>query len=164
MQLEDLNGKSIEEQVDMLAVSAEMAASARDIHETKACKGSKKVKKIAYTGVFSANGCTTMLAANPTAGKATAGAQDRSGSQAHDYRFELGEVLFPSTMTMHDKVTKPVVVPMKVQSRQLKNYLLATSELPEPFGGSMQNVCYMYATVFLQPGHTTAQLDDGSDT
>ena len=63
---------------------------------------------------------------------------------------------------MHDKVTKPVVVPMKVQSRQLKNYLLAISELPESFGDSMQNMCY--ATAFLQPGLTTAQLDDGPDT
>ena len=103
-----------------------------------------------------------MLAVNPTAGKATAGAQDRSGSQAQDNRFELDEVGFFSTMMMHDKVIKPIVVPIKVQSRQLKNYLLAISGLPESFGDSMQNVCY--ATAFPQPGHTTAQLGDELDT
>ena len=65
-------------------------------------------------------------------------------------------------MMMHDKMTKPLVVPMKVRSRDLDNYPVAISELPKAFGDSMENVCY--ATAIVQPGHRAAQLDAGQDT
>jgi hypothetical protein len=64
-------------------------------------------------------------------------------------------------MMMHDKMPQPLVVPMKVQSRELHNYLHALSELPEAFGDSMENVCY--ATAIVQAGHRAAQLDSGQD-
>ena len=65
-------------------------------------------------------------------------------------------------MMMHDKMTKPLVVPMKVASRELDTYLHPISQLPEAFGDSMENVCY--ATAIVQPGHRAAQLDAGQDT
>ena len=54
-----------------------------------------------------------------------------------------------------------LVVPMKVQSRELHNYLRALPELPEAFGDSLENVCY--ATAIVQAAHRAAQLDSGHD-
>ena len=116
VQLSELHGKDIEEQIDMFTLSAQMLDSARD-------KGLKKFKhaegQIAYTSVATADRCTTVLAVNPQAGKFTAASNDRSGSQVEDHRLRLDEVAHFSTMMMHDKMTKPLVVPMKVASREL---------------------------------------------
>jgi hypothetical protein len=159
VQVSELHGKDIEEQIDMFTLSAEMLGSARD-------KGLKRFKdaenQIAYTSVTTAGRCTTVLAVNPQAGKSTAASKDRSGSQVDDHRLRLGEVAHFSTMMMHDKMTKPLVAPMKVASRELNTYLHPISQLPEEFGDSMENVCY--ATAIVQPGHKAAQLDDGQDT
>jgi hypothetical protein len=159
VQLSELHGKDIEGQMDMFTLSAEMLGSARD-------KGLKRFKdaenQIAYTSVTTAGRCTTVLAVNPQAGKSTAASKDRSGSQVDDHRLRLGEVAHFSTMMMHDKMTKPLVAPMKVASRELNTYLHPISQLPEEFGDSMENVCY--ATAIVQPGHKAAQLDDGQDT
>ena len=159
VQLSELHGKDIEEQIDMFTLSAQMLASAQN-------KGLKKFKhaegQIAYTSVATADRCTTVLAVNPQAGKFTEASKDRSGSQVEDHRLRLGEVAHFSTMMVHDKMTKPLVVPMKVASRELKTYLHTISQLPEKFGDSMENVCY--ATAIVQPGHRAAQLDAGQDT
>ena len=159
VQLSELHGKDIEEQIDMFTLSAQMLASAQN-------KGLKKFKhaegQIAYTSVATADRCTTVLAVNPQAGKSTAASKDRSGSQVEDHRLRLGEVAHFSTMMVHDKMTKPLVVPMKVASRELKTYLHTISQLPEKFGDSMENVCY--ATAIVQPGYRAAQLDAGQDT
>ena len=119
VQVSELHGKSIEEQIDMftlLTLSEYMLASARD-------KGLRKFKhaenQIAFTSVATANRCTTVLAVTPQEGKPTDASKDRTGSQVEDHRFRLGEVAHFSTMMMHDKMTKPLVVPMKVQSREL---------------------------------------------
>ena len=119
VQVSELHGKDVEEGIDMFTLSAEMLESARD-------KGLRKFKddegQIAFTSVSAANGCTNVLAVNPKEGKFTEASRDRSGSQVEDYRFKIGEVAHFSTMMMHDKMTKPLVVPMKVQSRELHNY------------------------------------------
>jgi hypothetical protein len=66
-------------------------------------------------------------------------------------------------MMMHDdKMTKPLVVPMKVASRELNTYLHPISELPDAFRASLENVCY--ATAIVQPGYRAAQLDAAQDT
>ena len=159
VQVSELHGKGIEEQIDMFTLSAEMLESARN----KNLKRFKNAEgQIAFTSVSAANRCTTVLAVNPKEGQFTEASRDRSGSQVEDYRFKIGEVAHFSTMMMHDKLTKPLVVPMKVQSRELHNYLHALSELPEEFGDSMENVCY--ATAIVQAGHRAAQLDSGQDT
>ena len=143
----------------MFTLSEEMLNSARDtgLRKFKHAKG-----QIAYTSVSAANRCTIVLAVNPDEGKFTDVSRDRTGSQVEDHRFKLGEVAYFSTMMMHDTMTKPLVVPMKVQLRELHNYLHAISELPETFGDSMENVCYAIAIV--QLGHRAAQLDGGQDT
>ena len=63
-----------------------------------------------------ANRCTTVLAVNPKEGKFADASKDRTGSQVKDHRLRLSEVAHFSTMMMHDKMTKPLVVPMKVAS------------------------------------------------
>ena len=89
VQLLELHGKDIEEQVDMFTLSAEMLESARD-------KGLKRFKdaegQIAYTSVATANRCTTVLAVNPKEGKFTDASRDKTGSQVEDHRIRLGEV------------------------------------------------------------------------
>jgi hypothetical protein len=159
VQLSKLHGMDIEEQIDMFNLSTEMLESAR-------AKGLKKFKaaegQIAYTSVASANNCTTVLGVHPKEGKFTDASRDRTGTQEKDHRFRLGEVAHFSTMMMHDKQTKPLVVPMKVASRELDTYLDPISELPETFGASFENVSY--ATAIVQPGYRTAQLDAAEDT
>ena len=90
-----------------------MLESARD-------KGLKRFKdaegQIAYTNVATANRCTTVLAVNPKEGKITYASKDRTGSRVKDHRLRLCEVAHFSTMMMHDKMTKPLVVPMKMAS------------------------------------------------
>ena len=159
VQVSELLGKNIEEQIDMFTLSAEMQVSARNKH-LKRFKNAEG--QIAFTSVSAANRCTTVLAVHPQEGHFTEASRDRSGSQANDYRFKIGDVAHFSTMMMHDKLTKPLVVPMKVQSRELHNYLHAISELPTEFGDSMENVCY--ATAIVQAGHRAAQLGSGQDT
>ena len=94
VQLSELHGKDIEEQIDMFILSAQMLASAQN-------KGLKKFKhaegQIAYTSVATAGRCTTVLAVNPQAGKFTEASKDRSGSQVEDHRLRLGEVAHFST-------------------------------------------------------------------
>ena len=159
VQVSELHGKGIEEQIDMFTLSAEMLESARN----KNLKRFKNAEgQIAFTSVHAANRCTTVLTVNPKEGQFTEASRDRAGSQVEDYRFKIGEVAHFSTMMMHDKLTKPLLVPMKVQSQELHNYLRALSELPEEFGDSMENVCY--ATAVVQAGHRAAQLDSGQDT
>ena len=159
VQVSELLGKNIEEQADMLTLSAEMQVSARNKHlkRFKTAEG-----QIAFTSVSAANSCTTVLAVHPQEGQFTEASKDRSGSQDKDYRFKIGEVAHFSTMMVHEKLTKPLAVPMKVQSRELHNYLHAISELPTEFGDSMENVCY--ATAIVQAGERAAQLDSGRDT
>jgi hypothetical protein len=159
VQLSKLHGMDIEGQNDMFTLSTEMLESAR-------AKGLKKFKaaegQIAYTSVASANSCTTVLAVHPKEGKFTDASRDRTGTQVKDHRFRLGEVAHFSTMMMHDKMTKPLVVPMKVASRELDTYLHPISELPGAFGASLENVSY--ATAIVQPGYRAAQLDAAEDT
>ena len=159
VQLSELHGKDIEGQIDMFTLSAQMLESARD-------KGLKKFKaaegQIAYTSVATANNCTTVLAVHPKEGKFTDASRNRTGNQIKDHRFRLGEVAHFSTMMIHDKMTKPLVVPMKVASRELDTYLHAIFELPEVSGASLENVCY--ATTIVQPGYRAAQLDTAQDT
>ena len=144
VQLSELHGKDIEGQIDMFTLSAQMLESARD-------KGLKKFKategQIAYTSVATANNCTTVLAVHPKEGKFTDASRDRTGSQVKGHRFRLGEVAHFNTMMMHDKMTKPLVVPMKVASRELDTYRDPISELPEAFGASLENVCHATAIV-----------------
>ena len=66
-----------------------------------------------------------------------------------------------STMMVHDNLTKPLVCPMKVQSRTADNYPKAVSELPDGYRDSMENVCY--ATAIVQPGRNMAQLGETVD-
>ena len=111
VQVLELHGKGIEEQIDMFTLSKEMIAIARDkcLRKFKYAEG-----HIAYISVSAANGCTTVLAVNPKEGKFTEASRDRSGSQVEDHRVNIGGVAHFSTMMMHDKMTKPLVVPMKV--------------------------------------------------
>ena len=66
VQVSELHGKGIEEQIDMFTLSAEMLESARD-------KGLRRFKdaegQIAFTSVSAANRCTTVLAVNPKEGQ-----------------------------------------------------------------------------------------------
>ena len=159
VQLSKLHGMDMERQIDMFTLSTEMLESAR-------AKGLKKFKsaegQIAYTSVATANSCTTVLAVQPKEGKFTDASRDRTGTQDKDHRYRLGEVAHFSTMMMNEKMTKPLVVPMKVASRELDTYLDPISELPEAFGASLENVCY--ATAIVQPGYRAAQLDAAEDT
>ena len=159
VQLSKLHGMDMERQIDMFTLSTEMLDSAR-------AKGLKKFKsaegQIAYTSVATANNCTTVLAVQPKEGKFTDASRDRTGTQDKDHRYKLGEVAHFSTMMMNDKMTRPLVVPMKVASRELDTYLHPISELPEAFGASLENVCY--ATAIVQPGYRAAQLDAAEDT
>ena len=154
VQVSELHGKGIEEQIDMFTLSVEMLESAKKFKDAEG--------QIAFISVCAANRCTTVLAVNPKEGQFTEASRDRSGSQVEDYRFKIGEVAYFSSMMMHDKMTKPLVVPMKVQSRELHNYLHVLSELSEEFGDSMENV--RYAIAIVQAGHRAAQLDSGQNT
>ena len=68
VQVSDLHGKDIEEQIDMFTLSAEMLKSARGkgLRHFKGAEG-----QIAYTSVSTANRCTTVLAVNPNGSKFT---------------------------------------------------------------------------------------------
>ena len=62
VQVSELHGKGIEEQIDMFTLSAEMQESARN----KKLKRFKNAEgQIAFTSVSAANRCTTVLAVNP---------------------------------------------------------------------------------------------------
>lgn len=155
--LEELDGKSIKEQLDMLQVTDEMEAIAK---QKKLKDFSASGDHIAYSSVFTTDRCTTVLAVSK--GKPAAGSSDRTGDQAKDERVVIGEVAFFSTHMMHDNLTKALSVPMKVVSRNVDNYPVAVSDLPESFGDSMTNACY--ATAIVQASTLVSQVDNSKDT